>query len=80
MVGKDPALAMLKKNRGTAILHAEVLGGPRQIEYGGAYWGCLVIEYRGDDMIAHTWVRESDGLVLKQDATFWGDHLILERN
>ncbi len=80
MVQKDPALALLKKDRSTPILHAEVLGGPRQIEYGGSYWGCLVIEYRGDDMVAHTWVRESDGLVLKQDATFWGDHLVLERN
>jgi hypothetical protein len=83
MVQKEPALQalpMLKKSHGTPILYAEVLGGPRQIEYGGLYWGCLVIEYRGDDMTAHTWVRESDGLVLKQDALFWGDHLILERN
>src|SRR5262249_20363619 len=28
---------------------------------------CIVIEYRGDNLKALTWIRESDGLVLRQE-------------
>ncbi len=45
---------------------------------------CHVIEYRGDDMKALTWVRKSDGLVLRQEAirhegTAQEERLALER-
>jgi hypothetical protein len=42
---------------------------------------CLVIEYRepGKEVIAKTWVRKSDGLVLRQDADHLGFKMILER-
>ncbi|HEV3202962.1 MAG TPA: hypothetical protein VGY77_01205 [Gemmataceae bacterium] len=40
---------------------------------------CLVIEYKGEDRHAKTWVRESDGLVLRQEATLNGETLILQR-
>ena len=81
MVQKDPALqALFKKNPGAPTLQAEVLLHSPQLQYARRYYGCLVIEYRGDNIIAHTWVRESDGLVLKQEATYWGDQIILERN
>jgi hypothetical protein len=41
---------------------------------------CLVIEYTGDDTSARTWVRESDGLVLRQEVTQKGDNLVLQRD
>jgi len=46
---------------------------------------CHVIEYRGDDMKALTWVRKSDGLVLRQEAirhegTIQEERLALERD
>jgi len=42
---------------------------------------CLVIKYTGDgDVNARTWVRESDGLVLRQEARQGGDLLSLERD
>jgi hypothetical protein len=81
MIQKDPALQVLfKRTPGIPTLRAEVLPRTEQIEYWGKFYGCLIIEYRGDNVTAHTWVRESDGLVLKQDATLFGDHLTLERN
>lgn len=30
---------------------------------------CLIVEYRGENFHAKTWVRESDGLVIRQEAT-----------
>jgi hypothetical protein len=29
---------------------------------------CLVVEYRGENLHAKTWVRQSDGLVIRQEA------------
>ena len=45
---------------------------------------CIVIEYRGEDQKALTWIRESDGLVLRQEAirnekTPQEERLVLER-
>jgi len=51
----------------------------RPLTYNGNEHACLVIEFRGENMTAHTWVRAGDGLVLRQDATVWGDSLVLER-
>jgi hypothetical protein len=39
-----------------------------------------VIDYRAGDLTARTWVRQSDGLVLQQEAMFLGDRLVLKRN
>jgi hypothetical protein len=41
---------------------------------------CLVIQYTSDNISARTWVRESDGLVLRQEATQHGDTWILDRD
>jgi hypothetical protein len=41
---------------------------------------CLVIEYTGDDFKARTWVREIDGLVLRQEATKAGQTMTLQRD
>jgi hypothetical protein len=41
---------------------------------------CLVIQYTSDEINARTWVRESDGLVLRQEVTQHGDTWILDRD
>ena len=40
---------------------------------------CWVIEYRGDEARARTWVRVSDGKVLRQEAFGMGERIALER-
>jgi hypothetical protein len=41
---------------------------------------CLVIQYTSDEISARTWVRESDGVVLRQEATQHSDTWILDRD
>jgi hypothetical protein len=66
---------------GVQMLQAEVLQETQPLRWGFEDVPCLIIEYRGDqeNLTAHTWVREGDGLVMRQDATLGGDQLILER-
>jgi hypothetical protein len=73
--------AILGEPPGVQILRAEVLNEAQTLPWGLDEVPCLVIEYRGEqeNLTAHTWVREADGLVLRQDATIGGDQLILER-
>jgi hypothetical protein len=80
MIQKEPALqAIFKRTAEAPMLQAEVVGGAHSLPYGNLYYGCILIEYRGENIFARTWVRESDGLVLKQEATVWGDQIVLER-
>lgn len=70
---------------GPQFLDATVLDKPMTLEYEGKPVDCLVIEYRGTNMTARTWVRQTDGLVLRQDATWkeatgLGDGVILLRD
>jgi hypothetical protein len=66
--------------QGPRFLNAAVLNQSRLLSYEGRTVSCLVIEYRGDDdLTATTWVRESDGLVLRQEATLLDDRVILQR-
>jgi hypothetical protein len=64
-------------------LAARVLSDPRPLKYEGVEHACLVIEYRGDfqgdEFTAHTWVRQSDGLVLLQEVAAHGETLVLQR-
>lgn len=86
---RDSLLAMLRKNPAAQIvlpkethsrlLRAEVLPQSRSIIWWGDEVMCLVVEYQSDDLAARTFVRESDGLVLRQEATSWGDTLVMER-
>jgi hypothetical protein len=82
-------LATIGKLPGTrsvpAALEAHV-SQPQNLPWAGQDVPCLVIEYRDeDDAIARTWVRESDGLVLRQEARRGGlaaaakDWMILQR-
>jgi hypothetical protein len=41
---------------------------------------CQVIQYTSDEITARTWVRESDGVVLRQEASQHGDTWILDRD
>ena len=80
MLQKDPALSILvQKHPRVQILQAEVLSEMEVLIHEKQEAPCFVIEYRGDELTARTWVRQSDGKVLRQEATFWGERLVFER-
>lgn len=57
-------------------LVAEVLATPEDIPRSeGPAVSCWVIEYRGDDVAARTWVSRADGRVLRQQARM-GDEVV----
>lgn len=65
----DSMSSMLPGKRPSAlILEAGVLEATKELNYEGNNVMCLIIEYRGEGLKAQTWVRESDGLVLWQEA------------
>lgn len=64
---------------GIRFLDAQVLPRKMPIMWKGRPTECFVIEYKSDDMSARTWVRDVDGLVLRQEATFQDDRLLLIR-
>jgi len=77
---KMPGLEfLLQKDPRAKVLAAEVLPDIQILIIDQIEVPCLVIEYKGDDLAAHTWVRASDGKVMRQEATLWGVKLILER-
>jgi hypothetical protein len=69
---------------GPRWLHAEVRGQTETMEWSRGEVECLVIDYRGespgDDIAARTWIRRSDGLVLRQEAESNGQFLVLLRD
>ena len=60
-------------------LEAGVKQGTEDLTWNNAEVPCLVIEYRGDDITGKTYVRKSDGLVLRQEMTRQEHRLTLER-
>jgi hypothetical protein len=66
-------------NIGPRSLEAQVLPDLQSMTWYNDEVPCLVIQYRGDDMSARTWVRQKDGLVLRQEATRDDDTIILQR-
>jgi hypothetical protein len=61
-------------------LAARVLPEADLLEWPGESHWCFVIEYRdGEDYIARTWVRKTDGAVLRQEAGAHGETLVLQR-
>jgi hypothetical protein len=65
---------------GGGELIAEVLSSPEKLERPGKESvDCWVIEYRGDEVQARTWVSVADGRVLRQEATGFGERLRFER-
>ena len=64
-------------------LDAAVQSATEMIDWDRGEVECLVIEYHadwhGEEFTARTWVRQSDGIVLRQEAVFQGQILVLER-
>lgn len=76
LIGQNATMPQPAK---TPLLAAKVLGKTQWLEWERGTHECLVIDYRGDDYTARVWVRQSDGLVLRQEARAAGEELILER-
>lgn len=66
-------------DNGPRVLLATVLDEPKPLPVtNGA--ACLIIEYRDEhDVVARTWVRQSDGLVMRQEAMQGSETLVLQR-
>jgi len=64
---------------GPRSLDAEVLPEEHILVWEGKEIPCLVIQYRGDDVTARTWVRRRDGLVVRQEAVQLGERVVLQR-
>jgi hypothetical protein len=61
-------------------LVAEVLARPQDLDRKDGPVSCRVIEYRNSRLTARTWVRASDGKVLRQEAVRQGEHLATDRD
>jgi hypothetical protein len=71
------------KDSGISFLDAEVSQDAQSLAYGDREEACRVIEYKsitGDDTHGRTWVRISDGLVLKQEMTLRDDDWEMRRD
>jgi hypothetical protein len=65
---------------GSRELIAEVKSSPELLERPGREpVECWVIEYRGDEVQARTWVSTADGRVLRQEASGFGEQLRFDR-
>lgn len=74
------AFPILAQQRGgPKDLIAEVRSDPEVLTVKGVPIECRVIEYRGDEVTATTWVAISDGRVLRQEAAGFGEKLRFER-
>lgn len=73
----NSGIALPEKKR--ELLIAEVGTEPQPLRWNGEDVPCWVIEYRGGDVRAKTWVRASDGKVLRQEAFGMGERIALER-
>lgn len=63
----------------TRSLHARVTPAQELITYQKRNYGCLIIEYEGEDISARTVVREMDGLVLRQEYSKGSEQWSLQR-
>ncbi len=75
----DALPSALTSSRGIRSVDAQVLPETQELEWGGQVVDCLMIEYTGDDFHARTWVRASDGLVLRQETDSRGERMVMER-
>ncbi len=76
----DLAAGLLPPSGQRRELVAVVLADPETVPRPeGPAVSCWVIEYRGDDIAARTWVSRQDGRVLRQEASGFGERLRFER-
>jgi hypothetical protein len=68
------------KDNSVKQLHAHVLADEHTLSFGSREETCYVIEYTGEGADGKTWVRTSDGLVLKQEFTLRDDDWVLLRD
>jgi hypothetical protein len=81
LLKKDPgAELLLQGHTGVRVLQADVLSDTKVLDWKRQEVPCLVIEYFDDNLAARTWVREGDGMVLRQEVSFWGDQVVLLRD
>jgi hypothetical protein len=82
MPGAESAAAALR-DTGPRWLDASVRTSSQGLESDRGVVECLVIDYRGDwrgdEFTAQTWIAASDGAVLRQEADFQGQKLVLIR-
>jgi hypothetical protein len=64
---------------GPKTLAAEVLSEPTTVVIDGHEHECFVIEYRSDDQTFRTYVRRSDGNVLRQESQAPGGRFVIQR-
>jgi hypothetical protein len=62
------ALSGMARKPAVRFLEAGVLQETDELPWDNQNVACLIIEYRSEDLTARTWVRQSDGLVLRQEA------------
>jgi hypothetical protein len=75
------ALALFGGSRsGERYMSARVLPEPQTCTIQNRTKTCLVIEYTGADGNARTWVEQSSGLVLRQEADLEGDEWEMRRD
>ena len=78
---QSPLLAAALPRRQQQEWLAEVSDRPETLERkSGERVECWVIEYRTEEIQARTWVNVVDGRVMRQEATFMGEHLVFERD
>jgi hypothetical protein len=65
---------------GGGYLDARVLPQTQALTFKGREVPCLVIEYQGDEKSGRTWVREDNGLVLRQEAVSGGERWVMQRD
>jgi hypothetical protein len=76
----DPFSSAFGLGRGPRTLRARVRPAPQMISFQKRNYGCLLIEYEDDETTARTYVRESDGTVLRQEYSDGEDRWALERD
>ncbi|MFL5341491.1 MAG: hypothetical protein ACJ8F7_15200, partial [Gemmataceae bacterium] len=76
-----PGQAPLKLNlpTGPKYLNAEVLTGTAKVSYNHQEYDCHVIEYRGENEVFRTYVRISDGWVLRQESKAFDQRIVMQR-
>jgi hypothetical protein len=68
-----------KEQQPKESLVAQVKSSPQDLLWQNEVVACWVIEYRRTEVVARTWVRVSDGKVLRQEAFEKGETLTFER-